>query len=184
MNDTTTGQGERWYVPSDGPADRFVPPVGQMPALHLIEYEGDLRLCEDATGLLIGPTDRRLHLAGLYVANLRGTKYHAEAAQAADLRPGRPLRFVREPDNPHDPFAIAVYPRQGDGPVGYVNKQKARAWSKLLAAGEQLSIVSLRGTAPGMDCEAVAVLAAKPQVVVSLLSPRPLSLPQPVFLRG
>lgn len=155
-----------------------------MPALHLVEYQGDLRLCEDSTGLLVGPTDRRLAAAGLYVTNLRGEKYHAKAAKAADLRPGQPLRLVPEPDNPHDPFAVAAFPARGDGPVGYVNKQKARAWSRLLSDGADWATVSLRGTGPGVACPAVAVLSATPAVVSHLLSPRPAGLPALAFLRA
>lgn len=154
-----------------------------MPALHLVDYQGGLRLCEDRTGLLIGPTDRRLAAAGLYVANLRGEKHYAKAAKAADLRQGQRLRLIPEPDNPHDPYALAVFPARGDGPVGYVNKQKARAWSKLLTDGARWTTVSLRGTGPGQKCEAVAILSAAADVVAHLLAPRPAGLPQPAFLR-
>ncbi|MFJ5553147.1 HIRAN domain-containing protein [Streptomyces sp. NPDC093225] len=173
----------RMYVPSDGPADRFVPPPGGLHRLHLVEYDGGLRLCEDETGLLVGPTDRRLQRAGLYVANVRGVGYYPEAARRADLSPGRPLRLVREPDNPHDPFAVAVHPNYGKEPIGYVNRQKARYWSKLIAAGTRLTAVSLRGTGPGVDCDGVAVLAAAPEVVAHLMAPRPPDLPEPVYLR-
>ncbi|MGW5048246.1 HIRAN domain-containing protein [Streptomyces griseoluteus] len=171
------------YVPSEGPADRFVPPPGGLHRLHLVEYQGGLRLCEDATGLLVGPTDRRLQRAGLYVTNLRGVAYYQEAAKQADLRPGQPLRLAPEPDNLPDAYAVAVYPNRGNGPIGYVNKQKARVWSRVIAEGAQLSAVSLRGTGPGVKCEAVAVLAAEPRVVDHLLSPRPSSLPRPAFLQ-
>lgn len=133
------------YVPSDGPADRFVPAPGGLHRLHLVEYVGGLRLCQDETGLLVGPTDRRLQRAGLYVTNVRGV---SEAARRADLGAGRPLRLVREPDNPHDPFAVAVHPNYGKEPIGYVNRQKARHWSKLIAEGARLTAVSLRGTGP------------------------------------
>ncbi|WP_199272698.1 HIRAN domain-containing protein [Streptomyces broussonetiae] len=161
-----------------------MPPPGRMPRLHLIEYQGDLRLCEDVTGLLVGPTDRRLHLAGIYATNVRGERYYAKAAREADLRPGRLVRLVPEPDNPHDPNALAVYPEQGPGPVGYVNKAKARSWSKVLAEGVRLRTITLRGTGPGRPCDAVAVLAADPKVIDHLLSPRPIGLPTPVFLRS
>ncbi|MER5821880.1 HIRAN domain-containing protein [Streptomyces mirabilis] len=117
------------------------------------------------------------------MANLRGVTYYQAAARQADLRPGQPLRLVPEPDNPHDAHAVAVYPNGGNHPIGYVNKQKAGVWSRLIADGAQLSAVSLRGTGPGTKCEAVAVLAAEPRVVAHLLSPRPASLPQPAFLQ-
>ncbi|MYS22238.1 HIRAN domain-containing protein [Streptomyces sp. DvalAA-14] len=172
------------YVPSDGPKDRFVPPPGVMPPLHLIEYSDGLRLCEDSTGLLVGPTNRHLAAANIYVTNLRGMAHYAKAARAADLRPGQPLRLVPEPDNPHDRFAIAVHSADGIGPVGYVNKQKARAWSKLLAAGAGWGTISLGGTEPGKPCGGMAILSANPAVVRHVLSPRPAGLPTPVFLLG
>ncbi|MFD5633355.1 HIRAN domain-containing protein [Streptomyces sp. NPDC127077] len=99
------------------------------------------------------------------------------------LRPGQPLRLAPEPDNPHDVHAVAVYPNVGNDSIGYINKQKARIWSGLIAEGAQLSAVSLRGTGPGIKCEAVAVLAAESRVIAHLLSPRPASLPRPAFLQ-
>ncbi len=53
---------ESWYVPSDAPSARFLGPDG-LPTLRLIPYqdaagERVLRLIEDDTGLLVGPTHR------------------------------------------------------------------------------------------------------------------------------
>src|SRR5215472_12220492 len=75
-----------WYVPHDGDNHRFVGEDG-LPALNLITYtdtagETVLRLCEDSTGLLIGPSDRRLPHAGVYVSQLRGEYYHQDACRA------------------------------------------------------------------------------------------------------
>lgn len=179
----STGPAESLYVPTGGDAERFVPRDEALPLLHLIEYHGSLSLCEDATGLLVGPKDRRLATAGIYVANLRGVAYYKPANRHADTRPRRPLRLVREPENPHDSFAIAVHDGAGTGPLGYINRQKARAWSKLLLEGVELQAISLRGTAHRRPCDGVTVLAAKPEVVAHLLSRRPDSLPMPVFLR-
>jgi hypothetical protein len=49
-----------------------------------------------------------------------GTKYRGPAALGAlaRLRPGDRLRLVREPDNPHDPDAVAVY--SGTMHIGYI----------------------------------------------------------------
>lgn len=86
-----TGEGdgppERWYAPQDGNRDRFVGADG-LPTLRLIPYrdtggEYVLRLCEDDTGLLVGPTDRRLPRAGIYVSQLRG-EAHPQAECRAD----------------------------------------------------------------------------------------------------
>ncbi|MFC1439066.1 HIRAN domain-containing protein [Streptacidiphilus sp. N1-10] len=171
------------YVPADGPADRFVPAVGRMPRLHLVDYQGGLRLCEDATGLLVGPTDRRLQFAGLHVDNLRGMSHYQPAARSAELSPRKMLRLVPEPENAYDPHAIAIYSAENVGPVGYVNKQKARRWSKLIADGVRLRAISLRGTRAGASCDAATVLVADPKVIDHLLSPRPVGLPVPLFLQ-
>lgn len=158
-----------------------------MPPLHLIDYTDaggtrNLRLCEDITGLLIGPTDRRLFKAGIYSYNVRGEHYHRSACRRADLRPGRPLRLLREPDNKHDPNAIAVQSPQGET-LGYVSKGHAKRLAKLMDAGLELHAVSTRGTGAQTACDSVAVVAAEPEVLEHLLSPRPGHLPRPAHLR-
>lgn len=184
--DTAHEPRESWYVPVDGDNQRFVHPAGGPPPLHLISYKSGgeqvLRLCEDSTGLLIGPTDRRLPHAGIFVGNLRGAKYHEAACTAGDFRPGVPVRLVAEPDNPHDPNAVAVYAADGSDVAAYYNKQKARTVSRLLLSGETLHGVSLRGTGPGEPLEALSVLAARPEVIEHLLSTRPPNLPPPAHL--
>jgi HIRAN domain len=176
-----------WYVPHDGDNQRFVGPDG-LPALHLIPYtdsadEHVLRLCEDSTGLLIGPADKRLPHAGVYVSQLRGEFYHPIACKAGDFLPGRPITLFREPANEYDGNAVAVYDATGTYHAAYVNKQKARILAKLIAAGETLHAISIRGTPPGIDCEQIAILAARPHVLARLTSPRPDFLPSPAHLR-
>lgn len=178
---------ERWYAPSDGNKERFVD-AGGLPTLRLIPYtdtsgERVLRLCENDTGLLIGPTDTRLAHAGILVSQLRGETYHKDACRRGDFSPGAAVQLVPEPDNPHDHRAVAVYDATGEHHCAYVNKQKARAYLKRLAAGEQLEAISLRGTPVGKTCEQVAVLAASPRVLALLLSPRPDGAPVPAHRR-
>ena len=112
---------DRWYVPVDGNRTRFVDPDGGMPLLHLIRYrsggETVLRLCEDPTGLLAGPTDRRLAPAGIYVSNLRGESYHQTACRRGDFSPGAVVRLKRETNNKYDPFAVAVTDNSDGAPV-------------------------------------------------------------------
>jgi hypothetical protein len=166
-----------WYVPHDGDADRFVSPHG-LPPLRLLRYEDTggeyvLRLCENATGLLVGPSDRRLPRAGIYISQLRGEAYHQEACRAGNFYPGEQVHLVREPDNPHDPNAIAVYDPTGTHLAAYVNKQKARMLTKLLDAGAPIEAISVRGTRADIACDQVAILAASPEVLQHLLSPWP-----------
>jgi hypothetical protein len=179
--------GDSWYVPAGKDESRFVGPDG-MPTLRLIKYrdsgaENVLRLCEDSTGLLVGPSDVRLPKIGIYVSQLRGEYYHQAACKAGNFAPGSPVRLVPEPTNEHDPHAVAVYDARGRNLAAYLNKQKARQVGKLLAAGEQLEAISVRGTGAGTPCEQIAVLAARPAILRRLLDPRPSHLPKPAHLR-
>ena len=173
----------RWYVPQDGDRDRF---VGS--PLHLIQYrdtsgETVLRLCEDMTGLLVSPSDRRLPRAGIFVSQLRGEAYHQAGCRAGDFSPGTSVCLVREPENEYDPNAIAVFDGTGKHLAAYVNKQKARTLSRLIDAGKPVHAVSIRGTDPGRPCGQVAVLAAAPEVLERLLEPCPDNLPAPAHER-
>jgi hypothetical protein len=179
------GPHESWYVPSGADLRRFIGPDG-LPALRLVPYrsgENVLRLCEDATGLLVGPADRRLTAAGVLVSNLRGESYDKPACRAGDFSPGAPVELAPEPENPHDDRAVAVYDASGRHKAAYMNKQKARAYLKRLHAGETLGAISLRGTSARTPCEQIAILVATPQVIAHLRSPRPRGAPRPAHLR-
>jgi hypothetical protein len=180
----TDGSDLGWYAPRDGDSDYFFNSDGA-PALHLIPCrdtggEMVLQLCEDATGLLVGPGDSRLPRAGVYVSQLRGQAFHRLGCTAGDFSPGAPVRLVREPDNEFDPDAVAVYDATGRHLAAYVNNQKARILARLIDSGEPIGAVSIRGTAAGRPCDQVAVLAASPRVLRRLLEPRPPHLPTPV----
>ena len=181
---------DRWYVPVDGDKGRFAGPPGAYPTIRLIEYrdtggEHVLRLCEDSTGLLIGPTDRRLPPVGVYVSQLRGEAYHVAACKRGDFAPGAPVRLLREPDNEFSRFAVAVTADEDGAEVAaYLNEQKARTVARLMDEGRPLRAISIRGTAPGRRCDQIAVLAAEPALVAHLLSPRPRHLPPPAHTRG
>ena len=156
-----------------------------MPPLHLIAYQDGLRLCEDSTGLLVSPNDRRLPHLGIFVVNVRGEAYYKTACKAGDFSPGVPVRLRREPNNPYDANAVAITADLDGAPViGYVNKQKARTMSRLIDGGAVLEAISLRGKRAGVATEQVAILAADPALMAHLRTPRPPHLPQPAFRGG
>ena len=103
-------------------------------------HTGDqiLRLCEDTTGLLIGPSDRRLPPAGAYVSQLRGEFHHRRACRDGAFSLGAAVHLVREPNNEFDRNAVAVYDVTGAHLTAYVNKRKARMLAKLLDRGEDV----------------------------------------------
>ena len=69
--------------------------------------------------------------------------HHAEALARDDVAPGRPLELRRDPDNPHDPNAIAVHPAgggeqagRGAAQVGWVPRELAAELAPELDAGQ------------------------------------------------
>ncbi|GAA3703408.1 hypothetical protein GCM10022399_19990 [Terrabacter ginsenosidimutans] len=173
----------KWYVPADGDKSRFTAPVGGMPPLHLIPYQDGLRLCEDSTGLLVSPNDRRLPGVGIFVVNVRGETYYKAACKAGDFSPGVSVRLRREPDNPYDANAVAITADADGAPViGYVNKQKARIMSRIIDGGAVLEAISLRGNRAGVVTDQVAILAAEPELIDHLRSTRPATFPRPAFM--
>ena len=54
------------------------------------------------------------------VVKLAGASYRAEALQDDAFAPGRRLALVREPENEHDPNAVAVYDAERRLHAGYV----------------------------------------------------------------
>jgi hypothetical protein len=59
------------------------------------------------------------------VVKLAGASYRLDALQDAAFAPGRRLALVREPDNEHDPNAVAVYDAEGRVQGGYVPAEVA-----------------------------------------------------------
>jgi hypothetical protein len=72
-------------------------------------------LRDAATGDALQWDDPRLR-----VVKLAGASYREDALQDDAFAPGRRLALVREPDNEHDPNAVAVYDAERRLQAGYV----------------------------------------------------------------
>ena len=59
------------------------------------------------------------------VVKLAGASYRADALQDDAFAPGRRLALVREPENEHDPNAVAVYDAERRLQAGYVPAEVA-----------------------------------------------------------
>ncbi|HEY5694549.1 MAG TPA: HIRAN domain-containing protein [Gaiellaceae bacterium] len=59
------------------------------------------------------------------VVKLAGASYRVEALQDEAFAPGRRLSLVREPENEHDPNAVAVYDAERRLQAGYVPAEVA-----------------------------------------------------------
>jgi len=94
-------------------------------------------------GRYLGREAPELAAAGLRIAGVAGAaRHHGEALASDAAEPGRPLELRRDPDNPHDPNAIAVH--AGGEQVGWVPRAIAEEIAPALDAGEPFSALVLR----------------------------------------
>jgi len=87
-----------------------------------LERAGDgYRLRDAATEELVRDEDERIHVVKVAGVSFRGDELQDEA-----FSPGRRLALVAEPDNEHDPHAIAICDAEQRRQAGYVPAELAR----------------------------------------------------------
>lgn len=133
-----------------------------MPDVRLIR-ERDRLLVQTPLGW-VNPRSRTAYRVGVHSFAVAGTSHHEAAAKAGKFTPGSAVRLVREPDNPYDTNAVAVYAETGRRVVGYVPKGQARRLAKLMDAGTALVAVSVRGSGAGSDGARPHVLVCEPRL--------------------
>jgi len=81
---------------------------------------------------------------------LAGVTFEGRQDAIARLAPGVPLRVVRQPDNPHDPNAIALFDTHGTH-LGYFNRRLAAALAPVIDKGVEydVEVTDLTGGADG-----------------------------------
>lgn len=154
------------FLPTDRQLDRVIVDGNGYTNLRFIRFRGRM-VIETPNGLLPVSKGSRLRTLGIYTFRPRGVSYHERAGRMADTTSLRTAVLVREPDNPHDPNAVAVRPLEGET-IGYVNKQTAAWLSKRMDAGERYSAVFLNGSPAGED-GTPDVLAAPSGVLDTML---------------
>jgi len=88
--------------------------------LWLERGESGFYLRDAASGDPVRWSDPRLR-----VVPVAGVSYRAEALVDESFDPGRRLALVREPDNEHDPNAVAIWDEARTLQVGYVPREVA-----------------------------------------------------------
>lgn len=121
---------------------------------------------------LVNFRSRTLWRKDIYTLVVRGTSYHTGANSRAETRPGTPVLLKREPANPYDKNAIAIY--SGTTPeaglIGYVNKQNAARLAPRLDAEEQWEGIFLDGSPSGRGGGSPRVLIAHSNVLSALIN--------------
>lgn len=92
------------------------------------------RLFEAADELIAREEYAGIEDAPFFHTKLAGVTFDGRQELIARLEPGVPLRVVREPDNPHDPCAVALVEPYGTR-VGYLNRRLAAVLAPAIDAG-------------------------------------------------
>jgi hypothetical protein len=102
----------------------WTPPGGSSPSerlrLWLERGESGYWLRDAATGEAVRWSDERLR-----VVKLAGSSYRLDELQDDAFAPGRRLALVPEPENEHDPNAVAVFDAEQRLQAGYVPAEVA-----------------------------------------------------------
>ncbi|MDX6671303.1 MAG: hypothetical protein QOI91_1666 [Solirubrobacteraceae bacterium] len=123
---------ERYWYPDDGGA------------VWLAGYQ----LVDADSGRYLGRESPEVLSRGWRVAGVAGAaRHHGNVLASEAVEPGRPLELRRDPENPHDPHAIAVHAAAG-GQVGWVPREIAADLAPDLDAGRHWSAVVLREHRP------------------------------------
>jgi HIRAN domain len=88
--------------------------------LILERAQSGYRLRDAATGETVRWEDPRIR-----VIPVAGVSYRAEALPDPSFEPGRRLALVPEPENEHDPNAVAIWNEERTLHVGYVPREVA-----------------------------------------------------------
>lgn len=139
------------YVPKEDEARYMTRDENGLPALRLVDASDRLAIWSPLDGgALINPKGPGLRSLGLVTSTARGVTYYPAEYRAADLRHGQLVELVPEPDNPHDPNAIALHAPGATSRYGHVQRGRTKAVHRILEAGPAAA-VSLAGPAPGRD---------------------------------
>jgi hypothetical protein len=165
------------YLPRGGDPHRLTGPEGY-PAFHLVpgvRYgQEKLFLVEDSTGLLVHSTDARVTALGILTGRMRGQEHYQAAGTAGGFHRGSELTILRQPDNPHDPNAVALAAFRSTRVAGYVGKDHAQRLAPRLDSGQPHRAISTTGTPPGVPAALVMhYLVAPADIVEHLLAERP-----------
>jgi HIRAN domain len=96
----------------------------------------------DEAGRYLARDAPELVARGIHVAGVAGARFQAATLESEAAAPGRPLELRRDPDNEHDPNAIAVL--AGGAQVGWVPRELAAELAPELDAGRPWSGAALR----------------------------------------
>ncbi len=125
-------------APADGPAGELID-----------------ELFADAGRILSRGDYEHIDEAEAFFTKLAGVTFEGRQEVVGRLRPGAPLRLERQPDNPHDASACALFDSLGDS-VGFLNRRLAAVLAPAIDGGADYD-VSVADVTGGQDGESLGV---------------------------
>lgn len=165
---------------------RFKQPTSAPPSADVLrlklsagtfEFESDdeevirgrgLEMQDQASGALIHDDDPRLRDAGVFVTKVAGVSRRMRELQRDSFRPLEPLLLRREPENPHDANAIAVFDRKGRTTIGYVPREDAGAIAEMIDSGTEVECLCFWEWRDGGDRRCGLKILVAPRGVIEL----------------
>lgn len=134
------------YVASAAAKSQLVAGPDGMPPLKLISSNNGLDLALP-DGQLVDYKILALRHFQIFAFRVVGMGFYEDPDRPFKFRNGQRVQAVREPDNEHDPNAVAITTGRPAKKIGYVNKQRAAWVAKLLDAGEELDGIIIQSKA-------------------------------------
>jgi hypothetical protein len=158
------------YVAKNDEARYLTRDEAGLPTLRLVDSGDRLSIWSPVDGgALVNPKGPGLRAMGLCTSYARGSKYNAVAFKAADLRKGKWVDLVREPDNQHDKNAVAMCAPGSSVRLAHVQRGRAPAIARRMDGGEDMAAVSLRGPGAGRDDDTAFVLIGSREDLTAIL---------------
>jgi hypothetical protein len=134
------------YIPAADAKKLLVPDENGRPPLRLVTADSGFELAMPDGRLLDYKTLALRHF-GIFAFRVVGMSYQQNPGRPFTFRDGQPVGIRREPDNQHDPYAVALTTGILARRFGYVNKQRARWVAGLLDSGEHLEAIIIQSSA-------------------------------------
>lgn len=115
----------------------------------------------DTSGAFLARDAPELAERGLRITGVAGARFHEEALQSDGASPGSRLVLRPEPENPHDPDAVAVDTEQGEH-LGFVPRDMAAEVTDYSAVALRESRASPRDPRTGLTM----LLAPAPEILL------------------
>jgi hypothetical protein len=158
------------YVPKEDKGRYLSRKADGLPNLYLADAGDRLVIWSPVDGGgLINPKGPGLRHLGLYASYARGANHYRSAYRAADLRKGKWIDLVPEPQNPHDKNAGAMCAPGSRVAFAYAQRGRAPAVARRIDAGQDMAAVSMRGPGEGRDDDSTFVLIGSRSDLTAML---------------